>query len=107
MNTIVKSLLEQTIAEPNVSGPFKNELRRILNAGDVLADAGSRVVPCWFVTKREGEEIDRWKVEPITIRQHNRLTTVYSKLAREFEYDEETGEIVSAIIINELAPIER
>lgn len=96
MNAALTALL----AEETVDPKFRATL------SDVLADAGSRLVPCFFVTKVEGDETDRWKVEPITIRQHTRLTTVYSKLAREFEYDED-GEIVAAVIINELAGIER
>lgn len=97
------SILTALIEDKNVSAEF----RGALTASDVLADAGSRIVPCFFVTTVEGDEIDRWKVEPITIRQHTRLSSVYSKLVREFEYDEETGEITAALIINERTEIER
>lgn len=105
MNTIVKSLLEQTIAEPNVSGPFKNELRRILNAGDVLANAGSRQIPYFLISTVEGEEVERQQVASTTIREHANRAQRWSRLSHEWIYKD--GQVVGAVSINEIAPIDR
>lgn len=97
-NPIMAALLaEEAVSE---------EFRKALSLADVLADSGSRAIPYFLVDTVEGEEVERQQIAPTTVRLHANRAASYSRLSHEFMFDD-AGNIVGAVTIRELSPVER